>query len=159
MAARTTAVYKRDHAPARTVKVLTEPKGAKYPAGRMLIASPLAMDAALRTVPAGRVVTMPALRADLARQFGADYTCPITTGIFLRILAEAALEDGRAPAVPVWCVVRADGGCLDRIVGGPASQAARLQDDGVTIVQRRGRWFVADLERVAVILAAGAPPF
>ncbi|OYQ37614.1 hypothetical protein CHU95_00870 [Niveispirillum lacus] len=35
---------------------------------------------------------MPVLRQQLARQHGADATCPVSTAIFLRIVAEAALE-------------------------------------------------------------------
>lgn len=144
------AVHKRDHAPAPTIKALTEQKGANYPPGRMLIASPLAIDAILREIPRGRVITMPALRERLAAQFGADYTCPITTGIFLRILGEAALEESRGDDVPVWRVVTADGACLEKIVGGPERQAQRLQAEGVTMTKRRSTWLVADLEAVRV---------
>ena len=145
-----TAVHKRDSAAQPHVKTLTDAKGSNYPPGRMLIASPLAVQDEVATVPAGRVITAPQLRARLARRFGADYTCPITTGIFLRIVAEAALEEARAGEVPVWRVVSENGALLDKLPGGPERQAARLTAEGVAVVRRRSRWFVDGLEHVAV---------
>ncbi len=148
MTRRRTAVAKRDQAPPPHVKILDQPKGANYPVGRMLIASPLAVAEQVAAVPPGRVITLPVLRARLALRFGADYTCPITTGIFLRIAAEAALEEGSADMLPVWRVVREDGACLDKIPGGPGQQAVRLRAEGVDVVQRRARFFVDDVSRV-----------
>lgn len=51
-----------------------------------------------------------ALRAELVARHGADATCPVSTAIFLRIVAEAALEEiakGRPPAqvTPFWRVI------------------------------------------------------
>jgi alkylated DNA nucleotide flippase Atl1 len=147
---RSTAVAKRDAAAAPQVKTLTESKGSNYPPGRMLVASPLSVQDELTKVPPGRVITAPVLRARLARRFGADYTCPITTGIFLRIVAEAALEEARDREVPVWRVVAENGALLDTLPGGAARQAERLQDEGVGVERRRARWVVTDLETVAV---------
>lgn len=142
---RRTAVAKRDTAPAPHVKTLRQAKGPGFPAGRMLIASPQAVADVVAAIPKGHVITFPMLRAALARQFGADYTCPITTGIFLRVAAEAALEEQRADALPVWRVVREDGACLDKFIGGPDQQAERLRADGVEVERRRTRWYVRDL--------------
>lgn len=147
---RSTAVAKRDAAAAPQVKTLTESKGSNYPPGRMLVASPLSVQDELTKVPPGRVITAPVLRARLARRFGADYTCPITSGIFLRIVAEAALEEARDREVPVWRVVAENGALLDTLPGGAARQAERLQDEGVGVERRRARWVVTDLETVAV---------
>ena len=56
-------------------------------------------------------------------------TCPITTGIFVRIAAEAAeeqLEQGIERVTPYWRVVRDDGSLIARFPGG----AARLRAEG-----------------------------
>lgn len=58
----------------------------------MLIASPLIFDGYIRQIPKGVGVSMQTMRKDLATEHGAEYTCPLTTGIFLRIVAEAAYE-------------------------------------------------------------------
>ena len=58
----------------------------------MLIASPAIIDDYIRHIPRGTSVDLHTLRNDLAMQFHAEKTCPLTTGIFLRIVAEAAYE-------------------------------------------------------------------
>jgi hypothetical protein len=79
-----------------------------YRAGqRMLISTPRAIDALVRAIPPGTGVDPATVREQLAAAAGADVTCPLTTGIFLRIVAEAANEAyqaGAAPSdiTPVW---------------------------------------------------------
>jgi hypothetical protein len=119
------------------VKTLTSPKGSNYPAGRMLIASPTVIAAVLQHVPRGRVLTSSALRAALAQAYDADYTCPMTTGIFLRMAAESADVAGAGDAVPWWRVVRDDGGLNDKLPGGAAGQARRLAREGVAVSSAR----------------------
>jgi alkylated DNA nucleotide flippase Atl1 len=90
-------------------------------------------DALIRKVPRGKLVTQAELREKLARAAGADVACPITTGIFVRIVAEAAAEDmraGKARVTPYWRVVRDDGRLLEKLPGGPLGQAERLEAEG-----------------------------
>lgn len=69
-------------------------KFADIPAGsKMLIPTPRVVDDYIRHIPTGSTSTISKMRRDLAIEFGADYTCPVTSGIFLRIAAEAAFED------------------------------------------------------------------
>jgi hypothetical protein len=58
----------------------------------MLIATPEIVDNYIKQIPKGKSVDMITLRNDLAQEFQAEKTCPLTTGIFLRIVAEAAYE-------------------------------------------------------------------
>lgn len=145
------AVDKRDHAPAPHVEVLEAAKGPLYPAGRMLVASPLEVQAVVLLVPEGRVLRLTDLRATLAARFRADYACAMTTGLFLRIVAEAAWEErGRKGAmVPTWRVVCDDGELLDKLPGGPAAQAAQLEADGVAVLHLGKRIMVANVEHYA----------
>jgi alkylated DNA nucleotide flippase Atl1 len=129
---RLSAVQKRDGARAPEVKRLDQALSPQFPAGAMLIASPLTVAEAVEQVPAGRVITMGGLRAQLAERYGAEYTCPLTTGIFLRIAAEAAVEEGDGGRqTPYWRVVRDDGRLLDKLPGGAAAQAKLLLAEGV----------------------------
>ena len=80
--------------------------------GTMLIPRPLDVDALMRKIRKGKLATQSLMRERLARDFGADVTYPITTGIFVRIAAEAAEEQWRAGkkrVTPYWRVVRDDG--------------------------------------------------
>ncbi len=77
---------------------------------RMLIPTPQLIDAYIRQIPKGQRVDMATLRQDLALEHGAEVTCPLTTGIFLRIVAEAAYEayENGKPAkaiTPFWRVI------------------------------------------------------
>ena len=66
---------------------------ADIPAGsKMLIATPLIVEEYVRQIPKGHFTDVKQIRKDLAAEYKADYTCPVTTGIFLRIVAEAAYE-------------------------------------------------------------------
>lgn len=67
---------------------------ADIPAGAtMLIATPLIMDNYIRQIPRGHFTDIKQIRKDLAASYHAQYTCPLTAGIFLRIVAEAAYEE------------------------------------------------------------------
>ena len=121
-----TAIDKRDHADPPRVEVLTESKSPNYPVGKMLISSPRELEAVIHRIPEGRVLTLAALRANLAKAHRADYTCPLTTGIFLRVVGEAAEEERAArggDVAPYWRVVRDDGALIDTLPGGTEAQA------------------------------------
>ncbi len=114
--------------------VRVPPKWRKqYGSGTMLIAHPLEVDALIRKVPRGKLVTVAQLRKRLARTHRTDTTCPLTTGIFVRIVAEVAEEDRRARkkrVTPYWRVVRDDGGLNEKFPGGVKQQARRLRAEG-----------------------------
>lgn len=126
------ATDKRNSAKAPHVKTLETAQGPAFPAGNMLISSPNEIAAVVNRIPEGRVLTLSHLRNFLAARHAADYTCPVTTGIFLRILAEAVEEAGEAET-PYWRVVHDDGTLLDKLPGGPTEQARRLREEGVVV--------------------------
>lgn len=140
MKTRRSFVDKRDTAPKPQVKVLEKPGGRLFPAGAMLIASPLAVQEVVAQIPAGAVLLLSDLRRHLALRYGADYTCPLTTGIFLRIMAEAAEEAGES--TPYWRVVRDDGKLIDKQPGGAAAQARKLTDEGIPCRNSGKTWRV-----------------
>lgn len=60
------------------------------------------------------------IRTKLANDYGADYVCPVTTGIALRIVAEAANEalEHRAPIddlASVWRVLDKQASVLKKL--------------------------------------------
>ena len=123
---------------AREAKVVAIPPKMqkRFGKGKMLIPRPLDLDALIRKVPRGKVLTLTQLREKLARAAGADVTCPMVAGIHLRIVAEAAAEDfkaGKSRVTPYWRVVRDDGRLLEKAPGGPSEQARLLKAEGHTI--------------------------
>src|SRR5512141_2144191 len=80
--------------------------------GTLLLPSPHDVDDAIRHIRKGTVKPVSRIRAELAARYAADSACPLVTGIFVRIAAEAAEEDARAGKTritPYWRVVKDDG--------------------------------------------------
>ena len=84
---------------------------AGIPAGeKFLISTPAEIDAYIRHIPKGRAVSFATLKRDIALEHGTEYMCPLTAGIFTRIVAELAHEKISlgSPAedvTPFWRVV------------------------------------------------------
>ncbi len=114
----------------------------KYGSGKMLIPKPLDVDALIRKVAEGELTTQEQIRETLARDFEVDATCPLTTGIFLRIVAEVAEEDlseGGKEVTPYWRVLKADGSLNPKFPGGVEVQADRLRAEGHIIEPGKGK--------------------
>jgi hypothetical protein len=108
----------------------------RFGQGTMVIARPLDVDALIRKVRSGRLVTQAQIRSRLARDYNADTACPLCTGIFVRIAAEAAEEDrrlGRSRITPYWRVLRDNGSLNQKFPGGVKAQAARLRAEGLGV--------------------------
>ncbi len=110
--------------------------------GTMLIPKPLDVDALIRKTKKGELVTVSEIRSRLARDNNVDVACPLTTGIFIRIAAEAAEEafrTGRKWVTPYWRVIRDDGSLNEKFPGGVKTQSQRLKEEGHSIAPGRGK--------------------
>ncbi len=110
--------------------------------GTMVIPRPLDVDGLIRRVGQGKLVTVLQLREELARRSGVDVACPLTTGIFIRIAAEAAEEERRAgekAVTPYWRVLSSEGGLNPKFPGGIAAQKRRLAAEGHKIGKQHGK--------------------
>jgi 6-O-methylguanine DNA methyltransferase, DNA binding domain len=131
------------------------PKMARFGKGMMLIPAPKLVDAIVRQVPRGRLVTVAEIRRKLAADFSADVACPLTTGIFIRIVAEASEEDranGRKRVAPYWRVIKDDGSLNPKFPGGVEQQARYLRDEGWATARRGNRTVLKDFERRLAVL-------
>jgi len=119
--------------------VKVPPKMSRFGSGTMLIPTPKLIDAMIRMVPKGKLVTVSELRRKLARDFRTDVTCPLTTGIFVRIAAEAAEEDranGKKRIAPYWRVIKDDGSMNPKFPGGLAQQTHYLRAEGFAVANK-----------------------
>ena len=111
-------------------------KMSRFGSGMMLIPTPKLVDELIRRIPKGKLATVSELRRKLAADFKAGVTCPLTTGIFVRIAAEAAEEDreqGRKRITPYWRVVKDDGSFNPKLPGGVAQQTRTLRAEGFEV--------------------------
>lgn len=120
----------------------------KYGGARMYFAPPLDYDTVMRRVPWGKVITVGEIRAYFARENGADFTEPITAGVFVSIAAWASCQRA-GNETPYWRTLKANGELNAKYPGGVEAQKARLEAEGHTIVQRGRkniRYYVKDFE-------------
>lgn len=123
---------------------VTDPKAiSRFGGTKMLIAPPLAYDAIMRKVPNGKVIVSDYLRNELAKKHNADYTCPLTAGIFMNIAANASAER-ESDGIPYWRTLKKDGELNEKYPGGIDAQKQNLEAEGHTIIQKGKRFFVKD---------------
>lgn len=116
--------------------------------GTMVIPAPMEVDALMKQVPKGKVVTINELRAALAAKHKADFACPITTGIFSWIAAHAAAEaeaDGAKRVTPYWRTLKTGGELNPKYPGGVEALARRLRAEGHQIVKKGKRSILGEL--------------
>lgn len=108
---------------------------AGFPAGAMLlISTPLEIQEVVAAVPKGKAITTLEIRQQLAKKHRADVTCPLTTGIFLRIVAEAALVDeasGKKRITPFWRAIDPKSPLAKKLSCGPEYVKRRREEEGI----------------------------
>lgn len=114
----------------------------KWGTGTMVVPAPIEVDELMRRVPRGRVTTINQIREALARKHRVNFACPITTGIFAWIAANAAEEAATAGAkriTPYWRTLKSTGELNEKYPGGIPAQARRLRAEGLAIEPGKGR--------------------
>lgn len=118
----------------------------KYHGTRMVIPTPRLIEQLLFEIPKGKVWTNSQLREHIAEQCKADYACPLTTGIFLRICSEYAEEirsEGAKKIPPYWRIIRDDGSFNEKFPGGIEAHIQKLREEGHQVIQTpRGKWLL-----------------
>jgi hypothetical protein len=131
------------------VALVTGCMSRKWGEGRMVIPAPSDVDALMRQVPKGRIVTINQLRDALAKRHKVNFACPITTGIFSWIAAHAAAEaeaEGAKRITPYWRTLKTGGEINPKYPGGVKVIAKRLRAEGHRIIRKGARHFVAKHE-------------
>lgn len=133
-------------------KVVPTRNSAKSPGGEGTIAipAPLEVDALMRTVPVHSVITIDVMRSCIARRHGATIGCPLTTGIFAWIAANAAEEaasGGTTDVTPYWRTLKSGGQLNPKYPGGVEGQKKRLEAEGHKIIQKGKKYVVAGYEK------------
>jgi hypothetical protein len=92
-------------------RVTLEAPFAGLPRGTVLfIGTPAILEKYITSIPWGEVRTLQRLRRDIARANKCQAMCPVSTALFLRMIAEVAWDeicDGRAAeeVTPFWRVI------------------------------------------------------
>ena len=117
----------------------------------LAIASPREIFSFIQQVPEGSVATITDLQSAVAKKHGAELGCPLTTGIFTWIAANASEElESKRPGsgAPYWRILKSDGSLNPKFPGGIRRQAAHLAQEGVVCERRGAKTRVSGLDRV-----------
>lgn len=129
------------------VEKILENMSKKWGGGTVAIPSPREVDEIMKKVPEGKVITINEIRSIIAKRHDATIGCPITTGIFAWIAANAAEEEakeGKSDITPYWRTLKADGSINEKYPGGIEAQKRLLEKEGHIIVQKGRKYVVVD---------------
>lgn len=131
-------------------QTITDEKSIKkYGGDRMYFAPPIDYDKVMKQIPCGKVTTIGMIREYFARLNGADFTEPITAGIFVSIAAWASFQRAENET-PYWRTLKANGELNAKYPGGVETQKEKLEAEGHTIIQKGRtniRYYVKDYEK------------
>ncbi len=121
------------------VEKIDAKKSKRWGAGTFVIPAPMEVDEIMKKVPKGKLITINEIRQIVAKRHGATIGCPITTGIFSWIAANAADEaekEGKTQITPYWRTLKTGGILNEKYPGGIENLKKRLAEEGHRIVQK-----------------------
>lgn len=137
------------------VEKITGKMGKRWGKGTVVIPAPIEVDQLMKKVPRGKLVTISQVRDALARKHNASIGCPLTTGIFAWMAANAAEEErrqGGEDITPYWRTLKSGGVINEKYPGGVTGQKRLLEQEGHEVIQKGRKYVVTDYEKSMVRL-------
>ncbi len=142
------AMLQKDNGMPKIQIVSDEATIKKYGGEKMYFAPPKDYDHIMKQIPIGKVITVKAIREYFAKKNNADFTDPITAGIFVSIVAWASFQR-KEELTPYWRTLKVNGELNPKYPGGIEAQKKKLEEEGHTIIQKGRthiRYYVKDYE-------------
>ena len=133
------------------VEKISPEMSKRWGTGTVVIPAPIEVREVMRQVPEGKVTTINEVRAFLARKYSASIGCPITTGIFAWVAANAAEEDrqkGVKEITPYWRTLKVGGVINEKYPGGVEAQKELLEKEGHIVAKKGKHFLVVGYEKV-----------
>lgn len=121
----------------------------KYGGNNMYFAPPRFYDEVMKRVPKGYLTTVGDIRKYFAKINNADFTDPITAGIFTSIAAWASYQRD-TNETPYWRTLKNNGELNPKYPEGIKIQKEKLEEEGYTIIKKGRtniRYYVKDYEK------------
>jgi len=137
----------RDSKDLPRVEKITEKMSKRWGTGTVVIPAPMEVDGMMRRVPEGKLITINEIRSALAKKHKATIGCPMTTGIFAWIAANAAEEQsqkGERDTTPYWRTLKTGGVINPKYPGGVERQKELLEKEGHKIIRKGKKCVVVD---------------
>lgn len=131
------------------LQTITDQKSIeKYGGNKMYFAPPIDYDKVMKRIPYGKVITVGKIREYFATLNDADFTEPMTAGIFVSIAAWAS-HQRTVDVTPYWRTLKTNGELNAKYPGGIEAQKEKLEAEGHIIIQKGSkniRYYVKDYE-------------
>ena len=127
----------------------------RWGTGTVVIPAPIEVDEMMKKVPKGKLITINEIRSALAKKHNATIGCPMTTGIFAWIAANAAEEQrqqGKEDITPYWRTLKTGGVINAKYPGGVEGQKKLLEKEGHQVIQKGKKYVVVDYEKSLIRL-------
>jgi len=112
----------------------------------MAVVPPLEYDEIMKLIPRGKLITVDVINDYLAKRHNADWTCFMTAGIFMRIIANASDERGGVDETPYWRTLKKGGELNGNYPHGIEGHRMLLEMEGHKVFQKGKKFFVEDYE-------------
>lgn len=132
------------------VERITEDMSQRWGTGTVVISAPIEVDEIMRQVPERKLITINEIRAKLAKKHGATIGCPMTTGIFAWVAAQAADEQarqGKKDITPYWRTLKSGGVLNEKYPGGIENVKYFLEQEGHKVVQKGKKFIVENYQQ------------
>ena len=132
------------------VEKITDKMSKRWGTGTVVIPAPMEVNEMMRKVPEGKLITINEIRAALAKKHGATIACPLTTGIFAWVAANAAEEERQKDekdVTPYWRTLKTSGVINPKYPGGVEVQKKLLEKEEHRVIQKGKKYVVADYEK------------
>ena len=118
------------------IQIVEDEKTIKrYGGNKMFFAPPIYYDELMKKVPKGKLITVGQMRDYLAKQYNADFTDPMTAGIFVNIVAWASYQR-TSDITPYWRTLKSDGELNIKYPEAIELQKRLLEEEGHTIISK-----------------------
>jgi len=139
----------RDNKGLPKVEKITDKMSKRWGTGTVVIPAPMEVNEMMRKVPEGKLITINEIRVALAKKYGATIGCPLTTGIFAWVAANAAEEErqqGEKDITPYWRTLKTGGMINPKYPGGVEAQKKLLEKEEHKVIQKGKKYVVANYE-------------
>jgi len=131
------------------VQVIDEKMLKRWGTGTFVIPAPGEVYEVMGNVPEGKLITISEIRQILAKKHNATISCPLTTGIFAWVSANASEEikaSGEGNGIPYWRTLKSDGSLNEKYPGGIEQQKFYLVTEGHRVTRKGNRYFVENFK-------------
>ena len=132
------------------IQVIDEKMSKRWGLGTFVIPAPIEVFEIMKSVPEGKLITITEIRQILAKKHDTSIACPLTTGIFAWVSANASEEaraSGEDEGIPYWRTLKSDGSLNEKYPGGIDQQKFYLEAEGHKVIKKGKKYIVENFQQ------------